>query len=88
MGNKRFAEIFEKGRIAVIEATYFANCLSNHQPFQDRKNIPPEYCISGDILQGQLNQHGAKFLVIFYYAWLTAEHPDPICFTCVALSEY
>jgi hypothetical protein len=49
-------------------------------PFQDRVNIPREEFISGDEVMAQWKQHGAYFLAIFSYSWITAEHPDPKMF--------
>jgi len=80
MENTRFAEILQRGCIAVIKSSYFEECLSKNNPFDDRVNIPPEHFICGENLMGAWKKHGAQFLVIFSYAWLTAEHPDPDMF--------
>lgn len=80
MEHTRFADILKTGKLAVVKASYFERCLSNGVPFEDRASIPPEYIMKGNDVINTWKKHGAKCLVIFSYAWLTAQHPDPDMF--------
>ena len=75
-----FADLLKRGCLAVVSSSYFERCLAGGTPFSDRENIPEECFISGEILMKQWRDHGAKFLVIISYPWLTKEHPDPNMF--------
>ena len=73
----RFAEIHLKERLAVVNADYFEKRLAAGKPFEDRAGIPRKDFIRGTDVMEAWSDLGGKFLVIFSYAWLTAEHPDP-----------
>jgi len=77
MENTRFSELLRTGKIAVVEMSYFVDCLNEGVPFQDRASIPAHKFIDGEEMVKMWKQDGAQCLVIFSYAWLTAEHPDP-----------
>ena len=80
MDNTAFADLLRRGCLAVVKSGYFAKCFSDGVPFQDRANIPEEWFIHGDELMKAWQEHGAKFLVIISYPWLSKAHPDPKMF--------
>ena len=80
MDNTAFADLLKRGCLAVVKSGYFDKCLSDGVRFEDRANIPSEWFIHGDELMQSWQKHGATFLVIISYPWLSKAHPDPDLF--------
>ena len=72
-----FADLMQRGCLGVVKGSYFAKCFADDAPFMDRENIAPECFVQQDELIDMWQKHGAKFLVIVSYPWLTKSHPDP-----------
>ena len=80
MDNTAFADLLRRGCLAVVKSGYFEQCLSDGVRFEDRENIPNKWFIQGDELMQTWQKHGATFLVIISYPWLSKGHPDPDMF--------
>lgn len=76
----RFAELLSQGSVTVVKSSYFGKCLAENVPFQDRANIADEWFIPAEEVMPLWNTHGARFLVVVSYSWLTQKHPDPDMF--------
>lgn len=76
----KFADLLKQECLAVVRSSYFENCLSRGECFEDRASIPRQCFFSGEEVAKQWSQHGARFLVILSYSWLSKQHPDPKMF--------
>lgn len=72
--------LLERECLGVVRDGYFAKCLADGTPLQDRANIPAEWFVAGADAKRRWQKYGAAFLVIISYSWLAKHHPDPECF--------
>uniref|UniRef100_A0A7S4UYR3 Uncharacterized protein n=1 Tax=Alexandrium monilatum TaxID=311494 RepID=A0A7S4UYR3_9DINO len=76
----RFADVLERGVLAVIRASYFERCLEQKRRFEHRAEIPEEAIYHGREAAERWYHKGFKSLMIVSYPWLSREHPDPDLF--------